>query len=707
MGQASVDRVSWAWCRRCGLCGTTYVITLISDGQFVLRVQGRPCGFCMPSGHGGDQAGDQAAGGPVNGGGKDSGAAPCAAEVGWHVEDTVPVFDVSVPVGEAPAEGSRLSSAVSRRPVTDDPSQPEVITDVARATTGHRRFIAFGRTWDGGLSNPHAQRPGLAGELRACGAGPAGRPDTAEPAADAGEDAFERQRDAVDDALDVYDDGAVAVMAQKMADTFVSPIWDAIDRRWTAQHCEALAAVANALDWVRTQLTHGVAAVVRVSLRFLGAPELVAVLVGELAGRAFSAHVLWPLRDLAFGLRVVGTAVCAANNCVGRCACARALGREFSKQLSAALFHEVADRCGVPDLGSRQTVPVLIIVDEWLRRPALGREWHEAPSGASVDVRRPRAAAPPRWSPGDGVSPADGTPPPDCPPGQNRQPRQPREPGGSGGARSPVPDRGRTASATGIAAEAMDASGRSDGSRTEQPIRTRSSNDTPASTDHPAAPRQGKITAQGPVPYRHRRAQQVDPDRPGRMDAKLQDRDHVPNSRGSVSTHEGGVRGVRDDLAAKQPTPRPDAARASRPADSDRPQRPQRRQRSTGPGAPTLPSRSSETSHEPSEERPTSTWRQRGSATEPRASENAASRTSSRRGQGTGAAGRRLGRPVVNLPELYGEPCRTNETVRDTQRVTWRAELDEDRLTSYSDRTTALDRNNRDDERTSYPERGF
>src|SRR5205814_3790294 len=128
----------------------------------------------------------------------------------------------------------------------------------------------------------------------------------AEQADEIGDDQFEHWRAAVDNALDVHDDGAAAVAADKLADRIATPVWDLLDETWTPAHCEALAAVANALDWIREQLTRGVSAVVRVSLQFLGAPELAAIVIGELAGRAFAAHFLWPLRDIALGLRVLG-----------------------------------------------------------------------------------------------------------------------------------------------------------------------------------------------------------------------------------------------------------------------------------------------------------------------------------------------------------------------------------------------------------------
>jgi hypothetical protein len=96
--------------------------------------------------------------------------------------------------------------------------------------------------------------------------------------------------------------------------------WQVIRPAWEEQHCDVLAAIAGALDQVWVAAKTGGTSAFRVVVRLAGLPEIVNVLVAEVAARAAAAHYRQPLPTLADQLRQIGAVVCASTGAAG-CAC--------------------------------------------------------------------------------------------------------------------------------------------------------------------------------------------------------------------------------------------------------------------------------------------------------------------------------------------------------------------------------------------------
>ncbi len=131
-------------------------------------------------------------------------------------------------------------------------------------------------------------RPGRAAtRVAATQASDGGRPES--------DAALEHERATAIEALDLLEKGLGSVVAERLAERLADPAWQIVAKFWAPEHCTALETLASALDTMRAMVVSGVAAVVRVTVRLTGAPELLAVLAGEIVARAFAAHVLHPL----------------------------------------------------------------------------------------------------------------------------------------------------------------------------------------------------------------------------------------------------------------------------------------------------------------------------------------------------------------------------------------------------------------------------
>lgn len=93
--------------------------------------------------------------------------------------------------------------------------------------------------------------------------------------------------------------------------------------------CEILAKIANALDGVRDQLGNATGMVLEVVLEGKGVPQPIAKLTGKIIGRTVIRHLFVPVHTVANGLRLAGTAICAASGrSITDCRCCRDLAKD-------------------------------------------------------------------------------------------------------------------------------------------------------------------------------------------------------------------------------------------------------------------------------------------------------------------------------------------------------------------------------------------
>jgi hypothetical protein len=110
--------------------------------------------------------------------------------------------------------------------------------------------------------------------------------------------------------------------AGPVAAKFGDEAWAVIVEAWSPGRCRAFAATADALDAIRARIRAGIATGVRITLRWDGAPPIVAALTGELVARAAPAHFRTPLLGLAQLLRAAAALLCAGTGNAGSCATA-------------------------------------------------------------------------------------------------------------------------------------------------------------------------------------------------------------------------------------------------------------------------------------------------------------------------------------------------------------------------------------------------
>ncbi|HYS41238.1 MAG TPA: hypothetical protein VEO01_36955 [Pseudonocardiaceae bacterium] len=200
--------------------------------------------------------------------------------------------------------------------------------------------------------------------------------------------ALDRERATANEAVDLAENGVTAVVAEKVAERFADPAWKIVEALWSPEQCVVLEALATALDAIRTAVVSGVAAVVRVTVRLTGAPELLAVLAGEIVARAFAASVLHPLTAMSYFLRLSGTVACAVKGCPGGCRCARVLGRQLSIDTLAGVFEHALDRLNLPSRSDQDMLLAFVVMWKLINEETAMRRWQrgEPRTDAPVDL---------------------------------------------------------------------------------------------------------------------------------------------------------------------------------------------------------------------------------------------------------------------------------------------------------------------------------
>jgi hypothetical protein len=168
-----------------------------------------------------------------------------------------------------------------------------------------------------------------------------------------------------------------------------SPAWEVVRPAWRDEYCDLLAALAEALDLIRVAMAGGASLAYRVAVRLQGLPEILSVLVAEVAARSAAADYRPPLPALADRLRQVGVAVCAAAGSQECAALGAAMERLAARPLTAA-SHEVTVQHLVDELSLPATWPgrTMLALDEvfpLLVAPAM-------PTVGETERSAPRAA---------------------------------------------------------------------------------------------------------------------------------------------------------------------------------------------------------------------------------------------------------------------------------------------------------------------------
>lgn len=154
------------------------------------------------------------------------------------------------------------------------------------------------------------------------------------------------------------------------------PAWQVVRPAWRDEHCDILAALAEALDQIWAAMAASASLAYRVAVRLEGLPEILGVLVAEVAARSAAADYQPPLPALADRMRQAGVAVCAA---AGGQECA-ALGAVTQRldvnagQLAAArpevTVQRLIDELNLPATWAGRTLPGIDEVFPLLVAPA-------------------------------------------------------------------------------------------------------------------------------------------------------------------------------------------------------------------------------------------------------------------------------------------------------------------------------------------------
>ena len=143
--------------------------------------------------------------------------------------------------------------------------------------------------------------------------------------------------------------------------------WRVVRPAWQEEHCDLLAALAEALDQIWMTVRAGASLAYRVVVRLQGLPEIVNVLVAEIVARSAAEYYRPPLPTLADHVRQVGVAACAATNtraCASLGATVERLGiAAVPEQLPSAAKHELVqrliDELNLPVSWAGRTMPAL------------------------------------------------------------------------------------------------------------------------------------------------------------------------------------------------------------------------------------------------------------------------------------------------------------------------------------------------------------
>jgi hypothetical protein len=169
-----------------------------------------------------------------------------------------------------------------------------------------------------------------------------------------------------------------------------APAWQVVWPAWQDEHCDILAALAEALDLIWVAMAGGAGLAYRVAVRLQGLPEILSVLVAEVAARSAATDYRPPLPALADRLRQVGVAVCAAAGSRECVALGAAMERLAAAGPLAAASHEVTvqqliDELSLPATWAGRTMPALDEAFPLLvapARPAVGETERSAPRAA-------------------------------------------------------------------------------------------------------------------------------------------------------------------------------------------------------------------------------------------------------------------------------------------------------------------------------------
>ena len=270
-----------------------------------------------------------------------------------HFEATPPAAPVASPA--SPGSGPRRPEDHSR--LFTAPAAPAPLRDGQPGLTENQ-----GAAQDDGLGDDHASRiGGAAGSHR----GPGEDADTAQTPEE--KERSDHRAEAAETAVDLFESGLKEHLADQLAERLGDKAFEIINEVWTPEHCEMLAALADKLDQLHSFIRNGIASGVRIVVRWAGASDFTAALIGELVATSVSAHFLYPLKGFAELLRVTGTVCCTACGCAGSCACARSLTKDLFIRYLKWLFGLEIDRVPVSGATDKIVGPGLYFTYEYLK----------------------------------------------------------------------------------------------------------------------------------------------------------------------------------------------------------------------------------------------------------------------------------------------------------------------------------------------------
>jgi hypothetical protein len=269
-------------------------------------------------------------------------------------------FEATVPAAPGASPGSPGSS--TRRPedhggLFTEPAAPAPVRDGQPGLTGNQ-----GAAQDDELSDDHASGIGsAAGSHRRLGEDADAAPTPEE------KERYDHRAETAKTVVDLFESGLKEHLADQLAERLGDKAFEIINGVWTPEHCEVLAALADKLDQLHALIRNGIASGVRIVVRWAGASDFTAALIGELVATSVSAHFLYPLKGFAELLRVTGTVCCTACGCAESCACARSLTRDLFIRYLKWLFGLEIDRVSVSAGTDKIVGPGLYFTYEYLK----------------------------------------------------------------------------------------------------------------------------------------------------------------------------------------------------------------------------------------------------------------------------------------------------------------------------------------------------
>jgi hypothetical protein len=159
---------------------------------------------------------------------------------------------------------------------------------------------------------------------------------TADRASSAEPSVAERAKEVgVEFAADLVQPDPVRAASEHAAQLLNTPMWTAVDAVLPPGDCTMLAALADILDSVQAMVRSAIAGTVQWCAELLEMPPILAEFAGEVVSRAVGLGFLDPLHWAAQTTRVAGVMYCAGDNCLGSCACVRALAKQVTERALA------------------------------------------------------------------------------------------------------------------------------------------------------------------------------------------------------------------------------------------------------------------------------------------------------------------------------------------------------------------------------------